>query len=120
MRTIEDIYREVESVPDFSGHKISSPTYKNGYGDTVLHIVSNWGDCQAIELLIEAGAEINATGETGFTPLHCAAEQNRPTAICALLRLGARSKPDNNGQTPLELALSLGNEEAVDAFRKNT
>jgi ankyrin repeat protein len=119
MRTIEEIYKEIESVPDFSGHKISSVNYRNGYGDTPLHIVSNWGDCEAIQILVSEGADLNASGETGFTPLHCAAEQNKPEAIELLIKLGAQSIANANGETPLELAQSLGCLEVVSAFNKN-
>lgn len=119
MRSIGDIYKEIESVPDFAGHRVTSVDYRNGYGDTPLHIVSNWGDCEAIEILVSAGADINAIGESGFTPLHCAAEQNKPEAITKLMQMGAVSVQDNNGQTPLELAKILGNTEAVNALDHN-
>jgi len=116
VRRIEDIFSEVESVPDFAGQRIDSVNYHNGYGDTPLHIVSCWGDCEAIEQLVQAGADINAQGETGFTPLHCAAEQNKPGAIQLLIRLGASIITDSNNQTPAELAKQLGNNEAYAAF----
>ena len=47
MRTIETIFREIEGVPDFAMYSINSVHYTNGYGDTPLHIVSYWGDCEA-------------------------------------------------------------------------
>lgn len=119
MRTIEDIYKEIESAPDFAGHRVTSVGYRNGCGDTPLHIVSNWGDCEAIELLVSSSADLNAVGKTGFTPLHCAVEQNKTEAIKLLLQLGAKIIPDANGQTPLELAKILGNTEATNAFSKN-
>ncbi|MDX1458028.1 MAG: hypothetical protein R3276_10600 [Marinobacter sp.] len=74
MRDIETILKEIEAVPDFFGHEVISVTYKNGYGDMPLHIVSGWGDCDAIQVLVRAGAPIDAPGEGGFTPLHCAVE----------------------------------------------
>ena len=115
MRNIESIFREIEDVPDFVGHHIASVSYRNGYGDTPLHIVSNWGDSEAIEVLVTAGADINAKGETGFTPLHCAVEQNKPEAIATLLRLGAKiTEQNSNGDTPLDLAKSLGHIDALD------
>ena len=113
MRSLDDILREVESVPDYSGHKAASVHYKNGWGDTPLHIVSNWGDCEAIKILIEAGADINAPGETGFTPLHCATEQNHTEAVALLLSLGAEVVQDANGHTPAELADLLEHEEII-------
>lgn len=116
MHEIEEIFRAIAEVPDCFGYTIDSVDFRNGYGDTPLHIVASWGDCRAITVLIDAGAEINATGETGFTPLHCAAEQNHPDAIRLLLRLGAKILQDENGNTPGELALVLDNKEAFYAF----
>lgn len=113
MRTIEDIFRQIESVADFSGHQIDSVHYRNGYDDTPLHIVANWGDIEAIKLLVNAGADVNAIGETGFTPLHCAAEQNWPEAVELLLALGATQIPDKDGCLPYELAKMLGNSESL-------
>ncbi|WP_445359535.1 ankyrin repeat domain-containing protein [Microbulbifer sp. ANSA005] len=120
MRDIETILREIENVPDFMGHNITDVTYRNGYGDTPLHIASNWGDCEAIELLVSAGADINAIGETGYTPLHCAAEQNWPRAVAKLLELGAKILEDKDGLTPLELAVLARSKDAEDALSKTT
>lgn len=118
MRTIQSIFREIESVPDFIGHRITSVNYRNGYGDTPLHIVSGWGDCEAIQILVDAGADINSRGETGFTALHCAAEQNRPEAIRLLSSLGAEVVDDEDGNTPLVLAALLKNTDAMEAFAR--
>ncbi|WP_444930826.1 ankyrin repeat domain-containing protein [Microbulbifer sp. SSSA002] len=119
MRNVETIFREVESIADFIGHNIDSATYTNGYGDMPLHVVANWGDCEAISILVNAGANIDAVGESGFTPLHCAAEQNKADAILLLRRLGAAIVQDDAGDTPLELACLLGNKEAIDALRQS-
>ena len=119
MRDIEAIFREIENVPDFMGQKIESISCKNSYGDSPLHIVSNWGDCEAIEVLISAGADIDAKGESGFTPLHCAVEQNKPAAVLKLLYLGAKVLKNDDGETPLELAELLKNTEVVNALVQN-
>ncbi|NIN34750.1 MAG: ankyrin repeat domain-containing protein, partial [Gammaproteobacteria bacterium] len=34
-----------------------------------IHVAAAWGDCEAISILVDAGADINARGERGFTPL---------------------------------------------------
>ncbi|WP_313465097.1 ankyrin repeat domain-containing protein [Pseudomonas nitroreducens] len=108
MRSLEDIFSEIATVPDFFEHRIDSVHYRNGYGDTPLHIVSCWGDCEAIKVLVAAGADIDAPGEHGFTPLHCAVEQDHPEAVALLLELGAKLNPDADGLTPAEIAGSLG------------
>ena len=79
--------------------------------------MSNWGDCEAIYLLVEAGADINAKGERGYTPLHCAAEQNHFKAIKLLLALGADVQFDDDNYSPLELAELLESTEAIDALQ---
>lgn len=117
MRSLKNILSEIETVPDFYNHKITSVDYRNGYGDTPIHVVSNWGDCEAIHLLAEAGANINVKGERGYTPLHCAAEQNHPKAIKLLLILGAEIQEDDDGYSPLALAELLENAESIEALR---
>ena len=119
MISLADLFKKVESVPDFSGHVIDSVNYRNGYGDTPLHIVSVWGDTEAITLLVGNGADINAKGEAGYTPLHFAAEQNRPEAIKLLLSLGAAQITNDDGELAIELAESVNNKEAINAFRQS-
>ena len=46
----------------------------------------------------------------GRTILHCAAEQNAPYALAALLNRTLTSVQDVNGDTPLTLALKANNE----------
>lgn len=120
MRTVSEVLGQVQSVPDFSGHTVDTVNYRNGYGDTPLHIVANWGDCEAIRLLVEAGADINAIGESGFTPLHCAAEQDHEAAVRLLLALGARIEKDEGGDTALELAKLLSNSNAMRGFEESS
>lgn len=113
MRSIESIYDQVRSVPDFSGLPVVSVDCRNGYGDTPLHIVSCWGDCEAIDILVEAGADLNAVGESGFTPLHYAVEQNKLDAIAKLLQLGSTLDCASDAGNPVELAKLLGHMEAI-------
>src|SRR3954464_14669843 len=39
-------------------------------GDTPLHFASVWGDLGAVELLLEGGADPDAAGDLGCTPLY--------------------------------------------------
>jgi ankyrin repeat protein len=114
MKSLAQVLAEVERAdlpgagPVNSVHSVVS-----AFGETPLHIVSIWGDAEAIELLVAGGAEIDKPGEDAFTPLHCAVEQDKAPAVGALLRLGAGNMRNKFGQTPRELAESLNHKSVV-------
>lgn len=82
-----------------------SPQSRSRDGDTPLHIAAIQGDVRAIALLLDAGADIGAAGETGYTPLHYAVSQQRADAVRLLLERGADTSLHSEiGETPLELA----------------
>ena len=56
MRTLSDIYREVETVADFTGIQVNDPNALGRFQSRPLHVAAVWGDCEAIELLVQAGA----------------------------------------------------------------
>ena len=60
-----------------------------------------------ITVLLSAGADVNARGKNGWTPLHMAAMGRRTPdrTIAALLEAGASgSVKDVDGKTPFDLA----------------
>ncbi len=93
-----------------------SVNYCNKPNDTLLHLVSRRGDCHAIRTLILGGAQINAKGKTGDTPLHYAIKANRPKAVTLLIELGAKNIEDIQGDTPLQLALNMDNQALINAL----
>lgn len=63
---------------------------------------------ELIEILLEAGANVNASDDEWKTPLHYAVQWNRPQNVETLLRHGADIDPrDKPGFTPLLLALLM-------------
>ena len=81
----------------------------NKYGFTPLHLAAEYGEKESALLLLEAGAEVNATVTAGLykgcTPLHLATKYGRTDIVEALLQAGADpTVTDSNGQTPLDLA----------------
>jgi hypothetical protein len=57
-----------------------------------------------VELLLDAGAEVNATDVDGNSPLHLATDRSF-AGVCSMLLIGGASLEARNhqGQTPLEL-----------------
>ena len=90
-------------------------------GRRALHYAAGWGsgddNCSHLDCvlaLLQAGADPNAQDFDGLTALHYAVLEERVAAISALLRNGAALEiRDNEGDTPLELALSVGHERAA-------
>jgi uncharacterized protein len=77
-----------------------------GYdGCRPLHIAAVWGDVQAIEMLVAAGADVDGRGEFNFTPLYNAVGQGHVAAARRLLELGASPHTHGDwGGTPADLA----------------
>ena len=74
---------------------------------TPMHMAASGGKAFLIEMLIEAGADVEARGANGQTPLHSAAggySESR-LAVEVLLRAGADvTASDDFGMTPLQSA----------------
>ena len=60
-------------------------------GDTALHVIAGRNDALGVELLIEAGAKIDAIGDMGETPLHSALRNNALKSMEVLLFNQART-----------------------------
>ena len=56
---------------------------------TALHFVSTSGNEQCVELLSEAGADVNALSRKGQTPLMCALQKKAYGCVSALIQCGA-------------------------------
>jgi ankyrin repeat protein len=73
-------------------------------------VLAAWrGRLGVVTLLIERGANINATGAWGCTALHTAAEQGNEEVVALLLDKGAQANSrDQRGRTPLMPACCWG------------
>lgn len=94
----------VVALPDFQGIKPVAVDEQSILGDTLLHFAARWGDVEAGKLLLGAGAEPNAAGEYGNTPLHDAVGQKKYEFVRLLLAHGAsREHRNDDGLTPVDL-----------------
>jgi ankyrin repeat protein len=77
-------------------------------GRTALHWAIDYNRCDIMSVLVEHGANINATTKDKMNPLHLAAQNNRKEMAEFLLSKGAdHTARSNFGRTPLMLASKL-------------
>jgi uncharacterized protein len=96
----------------------TDPNQRGAMGDTLLHLPAETGD---IQTLVDAGANVNAEGDIGNTPLHGAALRGKTRAAEKLLQLGANDKAHNQfGETPLDVAKNGGHREIVALLKRRS
>jgi ankyrin repeat protein len=75
-------------------------------GATPLHFAANKGHVEAIELLIDAGADVNAANKRGRTPMHALIEMKFYKIALWLIKYcgGDPHKADSRGLSAYDLA----------------
>lgn len=94
---------------------LSDINVTDSYGNTPLHRAVRDGNMELVELLLNAGADVNAANHGGDTPLHIVANnEGGVTFIEALLNAGAEVNVANNlGHTPLYISARPHNVEGM-------
>ena len=78
---------------------------------TALHHAAGWGHPAAVEILIEAGADLNMIDSRGATPLGTACFEGQTTVLMLLINAGADvNLTGDTGETPLHIAAGKGRE----------
>ncbi len=90
-----------------------------GDGMTALHWAAERGSVEMAEMLVYAGANLEAVTRLGdYTPLHLASKAGRGSVVLTLLEAGgdAHVTTSTGGATPLHFAAASGSAEAVTAL----
>ena len=104
----EEISALIERDGAMTVHAVVGPSV------TPLHIAAAMNHQEATELLIRAGAALDAATQSGFTPLHWAAGRNAVDTAKLLLLTGANPNAvAANGITPLHWAAGKGATDVV-------
>ena len=91
-----------------------SLTACNSYEFTALHYAAGReGNIQSIELIVKQGVDINQKSKYGDTPLSMAVNQNVPSAVATLLKLGADATVHGPGGKNLLQLAREGNRSAL-------
>jgi ankyrin repeat protein len=88
---------------------------RSSFGGTALHDSMFQKNAEIVQLLIDAGYDVNAIGPAnGYTPLHDAVWANNPAAAKLLLKHGAdQTIKGKDGLTPLDKAKKENKAELV-------
>jgi len=90
-----------------------------GDGMTALHWAGSRGDVSLVQMLVYAGARVDAATRNGnYTPLHLASRNGRAGAVKALLKAGSdpNAATTSGGATALHFASAIGSVESVEAL----
>jgi len=84
-------------------------------GTTPLHVAANEGLTEIAKLLIEAGADVNAHGDHGWTPMHYALSSHYNSDVVELLAQHGASMEalTDDGNMPIHVAARDGGKDAV-------
>jgi ankyrin repeat protein len=85
IKEIQDRYSHLINYQSNDVHDSIDPLkYLDSNGDSLLHIASSAGDKRTVELLLDAGFDVNQLGDMGCTALHYARKRGKKE-ICELL-----------------------------------
>ena len=88
--------------------------HRGSGGDTALYIASHKVFADVVELLIDAGADIEVTDDKGRSPLHTACLNGNIAVVKMLVKAGAEVRAtDNEGSTCLHIASYYGRTETL-------
>ena len=119
-KTLADVLNKYRNLPEWLGEDEITPNSRSNFGNFPMNIAAATGDVEAMLLLMNNNALIDAPGEDGFTPLHDAVEQGQIEAVRFLLSMGADADCENSdGMTPIDLAMLLSEEEISSILTEN-
>lgn len=100
----------------------SHPAYKYWTelgGNTALMFAARSSDLQSVQLLVDAGADVNQLSALGTSPMIMAIHGGNTAALEYLIANGADIESNDSGHTALHAAVQRGNLEAVQLLIKN-
>ena len=108
------IFRKTRSKRQRGGGNIPSGFFDSNRDDDMALIrACGRGDEDLVAQLLAAGADVNATGDDGYTALYAASYNEHTEIVAQLLAAGADVNATNSGFTALFMASQKGHTEIV-------
>src|SRR5450755_3085496 len=63
---VDELLSRIQGVVEFLDTKLTDVNQKGMFGNTPLKVAVVWGDLDAVRMLIDAGADVNAKTKTIF------------------------------------------------------
>jgi len=102
---IANVLRKCSLTGAWYGSDLKTIFDANFMGDSPLHTVCSWGELDAVKLLVQAGADINAVGDLGATPLFNAVIGGNIDVVAFLVSRGANMNIiDDTGNSAFSFA----------------
>jgi len=90
-------------------------------GWTPLHYATRYGHLEVAQLLIDNGADVNATKHDHWTPIHLSATNGHLGTVKLLLERGADAHAMNDqGETPCQISHQRACAQITDLLRKHS
>jgi uncharacterized protein len=111
---LKQIFDRLHETADFAEADFSDINACASDGDNGLHCVVRWGDLPAANALIDAGIDLNKSGDLGYTPLHVACMKGNTEMVKLLMERGADPFAMGEGDTPFATARISGHDHICD------
>lgn len=95
MKELDDLLAFYQEFPNWSGVECRVDS-RGIFGDYPLHVAATRCSQSEIEILVSAGANVNAIGEDGYTPLMNSVEQGCLDCVILLIDRGADPETVND------------------------
>jgi ankyrin repeat protein len=112
--TLEEVFSLYQDLPNYTSIELKDVNQPGIFGERPLDIACTRGKIEEVIVLLNHGANIDATGEKGHTPLHEAVNQGHTKIVKFLLDQGANPHSVNDwGISPLKRAEMHDNKEII-------
>lgn len=109
-RSLIDLLKDYGELPEYLGEPKPGVHSRSLFGDYPISVAAVRGNVDDLQILLEAGADVNQRGEHGLTPLHYAVLHGHLEIVLHLLKAGAaRELRNDDNDTAFDVAKNLEN-----------